>query len=494
VGLNADTLQRMEELDGIIEPLLQAARIPGAGLAIVSGGKTVFARGFGYRDLAAQLSLTSQTVYPIASTTKAMNATLLGMLVDDGRLAWDAPVQQYLPHFRLSDRCTSAQVTVRDLLAMRTGLPRHDWVWMAQRTDRADIVRRLAFLELSASFRERFQYNNLTATTAGHIAEVVTGKTWDELLRVKLLEPLGMTNTSFGRPETENVSLSYHENDRRELILSQRLPSEVIAPSGGAIHSTVEDMAYWLSFNLGEGQVVGRQLISPRTLKEIHSPCVVAGADQGAPSPNAAYALGWFVDTHNGHARISHGGYVNDVQSSVMLFPDDDLGLVSFINFGPPRLASIINLHAFDFLMGIKTTQAIKDELAKYEKRIEETRVRIDATARVPNTSPSHALKDYTGSYAHAGYGRFEIRHCNDELILARNELNLPLGHWHYDAWVAKANELFAIDAPHAFDRASRLLFETNADGEIASFTVRLEPAVAPIRFSKQTDLLTPEK
>lgn len=485
MGITNKGPKNLGRLDEVLEPALQAGRIPGAAIAIVSGGETVFARGYGYRDLGAKLPVTSQTFYPIASTTKAINATLLGMLVEEGRLAWDAPVQRYMPEFRLGDPLISAQVTISDLIVMRTGLPRHDWVWIEHPTDRADLVRRLAFLELSAGFRERFQYNNMTAVTAGHIAEVVTGRQWEVLVREKVLEPLGMSNSGFTLPEIDNVSLSYHENSRRELVLTHRLASELVAPSGGAIHSTVEDMAHWVAFNLGDGEFAGRRLVAPETLKEIHLPHVLASIDQGAPSQNASYALGWFIDSYNGHPRVSHAGYLHDVHSSVMLFPADDLGIVSFTNFGGPRLAGLINQYTFDLLRDLKPAQLVEERLSEYERKIEETRARNAGVRRVENTSPSHPLGDYAGSYVHAGYGAIGIRRCGQELRLDRNNLELPLEHWHYDAWIAKDNDLFAIDGPHAFDRASRILFETNADGEIDALSIRLEPAVAPICFEK---------
>ena len=484
--MNRRAHQRLERLDGTIEPLLKAARIPGAAIAIVSGDETVFARGYGYRDLDEKLPVTSKTIYPIASTTKAMNATLLGILVEEGRLAWDAPVQRYLPGFRLADPFVSAHVTIRDLIVMRTGLPRHDWLWIEHPTDRADLVRRLAFLELSAGFRERFQYNNLTTTTAGHIAEVVTSRPWEDLVREKLLEPLGMNSTGFDLPATDNASLSYHENSCRELVLTCRLATAHAAPAGGSIHSTVEDMTRWLAFNLSDGQVGGRRLVAHATLTEIYSPCVSTGTDPGSPSPNAAYALGWFIDTYNGHTRIWHGGYLHDLQSSVMVFPEDNLGIVSFTNFGNPRIATLINQYAFDLLMDLRPAQTIEAKLSEYEKKIEETRARNAAVRRVEHTSPSHPLDDYAGSYAHAGYGRIEIRRSSQGLSLHRNNLALPLEHWHYDAWIIKENDLFAIESPHAFDRASRLVFEMSADGDITSFSFRLEPAVAPVRFDKQ--------
>lgn len=477
----------VDKLDPTIEPMLRAARIPGAAIAVVADGKAIFAKGYGYRDLAAKLPMTAETIYPIASTTKAINATLLGMLVDEGRLAWDAPVQRYLPSFRLGNALTSAQVTLRDLVTMRTGLPRHDWVWIANPSNRSDLVDRLRHLELSAGFRERYQYNNLTVTTAGHVAEIVTGQSWENLVQQRLFEPLGMSRTGFTRPATGNVTRTYLENTRREVVLSQNLAGQITAPSGGAVHSTVADMARWMLFNLNRGKVGEYSLIEPRTLAEIHSPQMIVGrTDPSAPTPGAPYAMGWFVDTYNGCARLSHGGYHHDVNSEVMLFPEEDMGVVTFSNFGPLRLARLLGQQAFDRIMGFESAQTLEESLAQYEKKIEETQRRNTSVRRVAGTSPSHALSDYTGIYRHAGYGEVEIGQHGKALILRRYGLELSLEHWHYDVWVVADNELFPIHMPHAFDRASRIVFETSADGEIGAVSIPLEPAVSPIRFAKR--------
>jgi CubicO group peptidase (beta-lactamase class C family) len=482
------TTERLAELDRVIEPILQAARIPGAGIAIVSAGTLVSAKGYGYRDIGNRRPLTPRTFYPIASTTKGINATLLGMLVDEGRIGWDTPVQQYLPNFRLHGSLPSAQVTVRDLLAMRTGLPRHDWVWLGATFDRAELARCLAFLEPSAGFRERFQYNNLTFVTAGHIAEIVTGTPWEHLVRSKLLEPLGMFNTTFGCPADDNVTLPYHENTRRQLIQTRRLSGDATAPAGGTIYSTLEDMSRWIAFNLTGGDVNGHRLVTAMTLNQIHSPCVVVGSDENVPTPNVTYALGWFVDTYNGHARLSHLGYLHGVDSSVMLFPDDDLGIVSFTNFGSPCVAPILNQYAFDVLMGLRPAQAFEARLAEYEKRIAEATARSTTARRVKNTAPSHALDDYAGTYDHPGYGRMTVHHSNGKLRLERYELVLPLEHWHYDAWMVEENDenrIFGLGSRHPFDRASPLLFQTDAAGEISSLAIQMEPTVSSIVFIK---------
>lgn len=272
--------ERIASIDALIEPMLAAARIPGAALAIVVHGQTVLARGYGYSDVDKQRKVAADTLYPIASTSKAMNATLLGQLVDEGRLEWDAPVQTYLPAFRLGDPLISAQVTVRDLITMRTGLPRHDWLWLDSPWPRAELVSRLRYLDLSKGFREAFQYNNLTATAAGHVAEIICGNSWETLVQERLFEPLSMIDTSCGPIDATRITCSYHETSDGELKQSEWLATECTAPSGGAIHSTIADMARWVAFNLSGGTAGERRLIQPQTLKEIHSPRVVVGKDR----------------------------------------------------------------------------------------------------------------------------------------------------------------------------------------------------------------------
>jgi CubicO group peptidase (beta-lactamase class C family) len=472
-------------LSSLVEGILRAGRVPGAAVAVVSGGSVVFAQGFGHCQLGGRLPVTPQTIYPIASTTKSINATLLGTLVDEGLLAWDARVRDYLPRFRMHDERATDQVTLRDLLIMRTGLPRHDWVWVENAISRNELVECLRYLPASAGFRERFQYNNITVAVAGHVAEVVTGQSWQSLVQRRVLAPLSMDRTLFQRPSSGEVTEGYHENSRRELITSRSSHFEVTAPAGSVMHSTIADMARWVQFNLNGGWAGAARLIRTETLAELHAPQAVVGADPSAPSPHAAYGIGWFVDSYNGRACILHGGYVNDVNSDIMLFPDDNLGIVSFVNFGPPTLARLVNQHCFDFITARTPLESLEDKLAIYEQKIRDSARRVSATTRVASTSPSHPLTDYAGRYTHPAYGSIEISCSDRELKLRRGELVLALEHWHYDAWVASDDDRFLIHVPHTFDRAGRLLFETNGDGRIAALTIGLEPALRPVCFTK---------
>jgi CubicO group peptidase (beta-lactamase class C family) len=479
--MHATSLKLLEEL---IEEGLHTARIPGAAIAIVSGSELMFAKGFGLRDLQARLPMTAQTLYPIASTTKSLTATLLSQLVDQRRLNWEVPVQHYLPDFRLVDPLVSSQVTLRDLMTMRTGLPRHDWVWFDHPLSRADLVRRLRYLQLSAGFREKFQYNNLSVTAAAHVAECVMEQSWERMIAERIFEPLSMSASVFALPEEDNVTRSYHENGQRELLPSRRFATEVTAPSGGAVHSNVLDMARWLAFNLGDGAPI----LEAGTLTQIHAPRTLVGAiDALELGARSAYATGWFSDSLHGSNRIFHGGYQHDIESELALFPMERLGIVAFTNFGFPSLSRWLSRCAFELLTGRSLSVGVREKLDGYERALEQNRQRTAAVRRIGGTSPSHPVREYAGSYRHPAYGEALIEFDGRELLLRRNSLVLSLEHWHYDAWVAADPGIFPLHVPHAFDRSNRITFDTDADGNVVALCIALEPAVAPIRFLKHS-------
>ncbi len=167
-GAAASAKAALEGFDDFATKAVEAWNVPGAGIAIVSGGEVVYAKGFGWRDLEAKKPMTADTLFAIGSTTKAMTATTLGMLVDEGKVEWDQPLREYLPSFKLMDASISERITPRDIVTHRSGLPRHDLLWYNYNSGtRGDMVKRLAYLELTADLREKFQYNNLMFMTAG---------------------------------------------------------------------------------------------------------------------------------------------------------------------------------------------------------------------------------------------------------------------------------------------------------------------------------------
>ncbi len=484
-------------LDGfgeIAEKAIADMNVPGLAIAVVSGGEVVYAEGFGYRDFEQRLPMTPDTLFAIGSTTKAMTATVLGMLSDEGKMEWDESLLTYLPSFRLSDPMTTARITPRDLVTHRSGLPRHDLLWYNNNeSTRAEMIARFAHLELTEDLRAKFQYNNLMFMTAGYLTGKLNGTTWEEAVDQRLFTPLGMERSNFSVEDSrkdDNFALPYRENDDDELEEIPFRNIDLIGPAG-SVNSTVNEMSRWLLFNLGGGKAGDRQLVNAATLTDIHSPhMTTGGTPDRADISVSTYGMGWGIDTYRGHRRISHGGGIDGFITSVMFFPDDELGLVAFNNRGS-GLPPLVNRHAADRVLGLEEEDWIGEALENRKQGKEEqdkAEEKKEAT-RIEGTSPSHALADYTGSYSDPGYGTLEVRLAGEGLELELNDITTPLGHWHYDVW----NGTKTDDDPTFTDQ--KFLFRTNVDGLISAVESQLEARAEPIVFKKGPDprLFDPE-
>jgi CubicO group peptidase (beta-lactamase class C family) len=468
--------------------------VPGAAIAIVRGGEIVYAKGFGLRDVENELAMTPDTLFAVGSTTKAFTTTVMATLVQAGKLEWNAPLRNYLPEYRLLDPLTTELITPRDLVTHRSGLPRHDLVWYNDTAStREEVVARLAHLEQSETLRAKFQYNNLMYLTAGYLIEKLTGASWEEAVRTRLLDPLGMVRTNFSvfdSQKDDNFSQPYREDDDEEFEKIPFRPIDLMGPAG-SINSSVNEMARWILFNLNKGKAGDEQLISPGLLADIHSAHMATGAAPERPEIlPVGYGLGWFIDSYRGHLRISHGGGIDGFITSVVFFPNDDLGMVSFTNIGSP-LQDLLNRHAADLLLGLDpidwSGDALKLRVAGKEAA-EEAEQKKEAT-RVKGTAPSHPLADYAGVYEHPGYGELGITLEDGALVFEYNDIVAPLEHWHYEVWNGAET-----DGDKTFEN-SKILFRGDVNGNIAGVEALMEPSVDPIVFAKRpaAELFDPE-
>jgi CubicO group peptidase (beta-lactamase class C family) len=498
-GAAATAKAALEGFDDFVTGAVQAWNVPGAGIAIVSGGEVVYAKGFGWRDLEARKPMTGDTLFAIGSTTKAMTATTLGMLVDEGKVEWDQPLRTYLPSFQLMDDSISQRITPRDIVTHRSGLPRHDLLWYNYNSGtRGDMVKRLAHLELTADLREKFQYNNLMFMTAGHLIETLTGKSWEETVRERLFAPLGMERSTFSVLDSQqDADFAQPYREREEDQQLERIPFrriDLVGPAG-SVNSSVNEMAKWLLFNLRRGKVGDRQLIQAATLEEIHSsqmpiPARPERADISPPS----YGMGWVIDTYRGHRRLQHGGGIDGFITSVMLFPNDDLGVVTFTNSGS-GLPSLLAQHAADRVIGLEPVDWSGDALAEVKKAREAAKAagKNKEAARRQNTRPSHAIAEYPGEYAHPGYGTLRIEAGKGEdlaggsggwgLVAVINDIEAPLEHWHYDVW----NGADAGEGDPTFEDR-KFLFETDFEGNVAAVETILDDVAGPVTFERRPD------
>jgi CubicO group peptidase (beta-lactamase class C family) len=473
----------LDELGGYVEGLLKDWDTPGTAVAVAKEGEIIFLQGFGRRNLAEDLPVTTSTVFAIASCTKAICAASLAILADAGKLDWEAPVRTYLPDFALYDPVATEQITPRDLVTHRSGLPRHDGLWYGSGLSREEMVRRLRYLEPTKDLRAVWQYQNLMYLTAGYLAGKIAGCEWEELVRTRIFEPLGMHDSGFSVTHAQQMpdhARPYMEKDDETKEIPFR-NIDAIAPAG-AITSSIADLSRWLLLNLNRnrGELEGKRIISEAQMAQLHAPQMVMPPWNKYPeSALPAYAHGWSVESYRGHTKVSHGGNIDGFSSLVSFLPDDGLGVVVLTNKNGSPIPAAITYTLYDRLLGL--SEVPWNERFQQDHAVEKAagsagKDRAE-TERVAGTNPSHPLADYAGVYEHPGYGRMVIVEKDDGLEVRFNSLAGPLTHRHYDIF---EHEQAAMGRIFPFN------FATDATGDIVSVAVPMEPMVKDIVFTKQ--------
>jgi CubicO group peptidase (beta-lactamase class C family) len=409
----------------------------------------------------------------------------LAMLVDDGLLEWDKPVREYLPAFQLRDEYSTAHMTPLDLVTHRSGLPRHDLMWYGSVFDRAELFRRLRYLEPSEELRVKWQYNNLMYMTAGLLVGKLSGSTWEQFVRQRILEPLGMSGANFSvnvSKQQADYALPYvkDEDTVREVPFRE---IDAMGPAG-SINAGVADMALWLKLHLYNREVDGERLISPAQLVYIHTPHMsMEQPISDNENINAGYGLGWMLSAYRGHFMSQHGGGIDGFTALVTLLPNDDLGVVALSNMSATPVPNLVTIYAVDLLLGLEPTNRhdeAKAKTAEAEEMAEEGK-EIREEERVEDTEPSHDLEDYAGEYEHPGYGVVKIILRDKQLFTEFHGLGGSLEHWHYDVFRSKVEDMPG-------DQSFLITFHTNAKGDINSLSTQLDVFVDDIEFVKVAD------
>lgn len=478
-----------DSLAGFDQVALDAMKkfdVPGAAIAIVKGKDIVYARGFGYRDVEKQLPVTPDTLFAIGSSTKAFTTFVLGTLVDEGKMEWEKPVRTYIPWFKLYDTSAGEHLTPRDLVTHRSGLPRHDLVWYNNYdASRQWLVERLAYLEPTADLRTQFQYNNLMFVTAGYLTEVITGKPWEQNVRDRILDPLGMRRTTFSIVEMQkdtDFSQPYEKKEGHVVKLPFRRITN-IGPAG-AINSSVNEMSRWVMVHLNGGKYEGKELAKASTVDDMHSPHMTMGEPSDRPEITAPdYGMGWFVQAYRGHQWVQHGGNIDGFSAMVSLFPQDGIGIVVLTNLNATPLGTLLVQTAMDRLLGLKPIDWIGEAAVKRARGEEAHKegVKKKDAARIQGTHPAHNLEDYAGEYENPGYGLLKVVVHEGHLETVFNGITTPLEHWHYETFSGlKADDPTFEDMKYTFQADSR--------GYVSALAAPFEPAVKDIVFTKKPD------
>ena len=474
----------LEGFDAEVQQVMDDWSVPGLAIGIVKDSTVVFSEGFGVRDVEAETPVTEETLFAIGSSSKAFTAATLGILHDDGQLDWETPVREYLPRFDMHDDFAAEEMTAVDLLTHRSGLPRHDLVWYGQDFSREELFSRLPHLEPSEPFRTPFQYQNLMYMTAGYLAGQLSGSTWEDVVRQRIFQPLGMASSTLS-VETMQQAPNYarpYGGGKDSLFALDFRNIDAVGPAG-SINSSVSEMLPWVRLFLEGGTHAGTQVIDSTTVQQLMTPRIVIESPplQFAPQavPYTMYALGWFVQPYRGHRLLQHGGNIDGFSALVGFMPDDDLGFVILTNKNGTPAPSILMYELIDRMLDndeVDWNQQIADQYAQATAGADSSQSADDQ--RVTDTQPSHALSDYVGQYTNPGYGTFEVTMRGDSLAGRYGAFSSTLQHYHYDVFemtpeVAGSEQTFKVR------------FETNMSGAVEEVTIPLETAVDPIVFER---------
>lgn len=469
------------DIDRLAAEAMAVWKVPGAALAIVQDGKVVLTRGYGQRDIEADLPVTPQTHFVICSITKSFTATAIALLQNDGALDWTKPVRDYLPEFRLSDPVATERVTIRDLLSHQSGLPRHDWLHLPGDLSPAEMLPLMRHLELSRDIRAAWQYNNLCYNAAGLLIERLSGKSFESFVRERLTDKLGMS-VSFSLDELEAGS----EPAKPYMInVDTRLPAlrlPIRTTAAGAVNTSVADLASWMCLHLGKGEFAGERLLPATLVEQLHAPLAHVGKSEFSEFGQAHYGMGFQSNSYRGDRIVSHSGGWTGWGSLMTLLPDSGIGVAVLTNRSPSEIPPILSWYVIDRLRGREPV----DWLARFRKMRDDFIAHIPAdkeareTSRHKDTSPAHALSAYAADYAHPAYGVISIREQDGALHWSWRGMGAPLSHRHFETFVTPE----IIDKLHP-DNLS-ITFQTDRDGNIAHLSLPLEPMVKDIIFERR--------
>ncbi len=493
--------EKPRPLAGLVGHVARAMKefaVPGLSVAVVKDGRVAHAKGYGVRRVGEAAAVDADTLFGIASNTKAMTCAAISMLADEGRLDWDDPVTKHLPDFQMYDPWVTREVTLRDLVTHRAGLGlgQGDLMWWpATDFTRREIVRGIRHLKPATSFRSRYAYSNVMYVAAGEVVAEVAGRSWDEFLRERLFAPLGMTRS--------NTSVSANRDNAAAPHLVVKGSLTAVAPmqadncgAAGAVNSSANDMARWVRMLVecarpGAAATEGC-LLKPDSIKRMWTAQIALSPPEPAPglealrSNFAGYGLGFGLRDYRGRKLVSHTGGLPGYVSQVTLVPEERLGIVVLTNQEEGGAFRSVTQAVLDEYLGAPSPPA--DWTAAFRKQSDDQAKRAELAVaaatqvRAASSTPSLPLAAYAGRYRDPWYGDATIAEASGRLVLTMTRTKgmvADLEHWQHDTFVARWREAFMSDTQPA---DAYVTFALKPDASIERMT--LAPVSPAIDFS----------
>jgi CubicO group peptidase (beta-lactamase class C family) len=499
------------DVDALVARVLKTFDVPGIALAIVKDGRVVVAKGYGVRKLGEPTPVDERTLFGIASNSKVFTATALGLLVEEGKIEWDAPVIKYLPWFQMYDPYVTRELTVRDLLVHRSGLGlgAGDLLWWPQSTyNRKEVAQRLQFIKPATSFRSAYAYDNVLYLVAGEVIEAVSGQSWEDFVTDRIMKKVGMADSkprhsdANGAAQGANIATPHAPIDGKVQPIKP-FDSDNTNPAGG-INSSAADIAKWMLVRLADGKLPdGSRLYSDRTSRTLTTlvtptPINTPPPELAALRPNfAGYALGLGVTDYRGHKLISHTGGLPGYVSRIAVIPDVQLGVAVLTNQESGGAFNALTMQIIDQYLNAQDAKpstvdwidAFAKVTARQNAETEATDKRA-AAARDASSKPSLPLEKYAGTYTDAWYGDVNIAMEGGKLVMRFSHTPALVGdleHWQHDTFVARWRD-------RELRADAYVIVALDADGSIDQIKMRAASPSTDFSFDFQDLLLRPAR
>ncbi len=460
--------------DTYVKKAIKEWEVPGLAIVVVKNNQVVFKKSYGTRELGTTQWVDNQTLFVCASTTKAMTATCMGMLVDEGKLKWDDPVIKYLPSLQLYDPFVTRELRVRDLFLHNSGVGNTDYLWADNTLSSDEILDHLKLVSPSYSFRSGFIYQNIFYLIAGKVIEKISGKPWSVFIRERIFQPLGMNRTvsQFAQIKDDNFSKPHYRIDSTITVITHDRETDTIGPAGSVL-SCIDDISLWLKCMLDSSKYAGGRLVKPDTWKELLKPQTLVTEQEFYPTqkitkPNfTTYAMGWFQQDYKGRKLNFHTGSLSGAVAIHAQMPEEKTGVYIFGNLDHAELRHALMFRALDqFALGgdrdwstefLTLYTQIKNEARKKTKESE--------AKRVLNTHPSLPIEEYIGKYQHPLFGSIEIIMLNGKLTSITNHITTgTIDHWNYDT--------FRLVYDQKWKGKEYLNFHLNTEGKVSEISM----------------------
>ena len=428
----------VDKLDGLVDDLMKKSGLPGMAVVVVHGGKAVYAKGFGVKDVRngddPANKIDPDTVFQLASLSKPLGATVVAHQVGLNAISWDTPIVEKLPWFALSDPAVTKMVTIGDMYSHRSGLPDHAGDLLDDLGyDRRYVLDHLRDYPLDP-FRISYAYTNFGLTAGAESVAVSAGKSWEDLSQDVLYKPLGMTSTSsrfdeyMARP---NRAVGHiHLGDKYEPDYVRDPQPQ--APAGG-VSSSINDMSRWLTMLLANGTYEGQQIVDPKALLPALTPQSVSDRASEPAMRSGFYGYGFNVGTTSGaRQQLSHSGaFELGSGTNFLMLPSADVAIVVLTNATPSGVPETLTAEFADL---VQFGEVREDWWTPYHQafvNMEQPTGSLVGQQPPTNPQPAAPLASYVGEYANPFWGPARVTERDGGLQLALGpKLVVPLKHW----------------------------------------------------------------